>query len=115
MKQRPKLGFDTALDDLSDLQGTGEPRQRDAGSKDELVGVAKASGFGSRESLSQSERPAERPRRRRTGRNAQLNIKARPDTIAEFCRIADENGWGFGETLEHAVELLRNRVGEAHK
>lgn len=107
MKQRPNLGFDTALEELSGFKGTGKPRQRDARSRDELVGVAKASGFGSREGVDVSERPAVRPRRRRTGRNAQLNIKTRPETIAEFCRIADENGWGLGETLEHAVELLR--------
>jgi hypothetical protein len=113
MKQRPNLGFDTALDDLSGFQAPSKPHQRDAGSKDKLAGVAKASGFGSREGADVSERKVERPRRRRTGRNAQLNIKARPETIAEFCRIADANGWGFGETLEHAVELMRNRVGDA--
>ncbi len=45
-------------------------------------------------------------RRRRTGRNAQLNLKARPDTISAFCAIADQNGWGLGETLEYAVDLL---------
>ena len=57
--------------------------------------------------------PAEaRPpvRRRRTGRNVQFNIKARPETIAAFTAIADANDWGFGETLEHAVALL-----EAHE
>lgn len=45
-------------------------------------------------------------RRRRTGRNAQFNLKARPETIAAFCAVADLQGWGLGETLEHAVALL---------
>ena len=45
-------------------------------------------------------------RRRRTGRNAQFNLKAKPETIETFCAIADRQGWGLGETLEKAVELL---------
>ena len=45
-------------------------------------------------------------RRRRTGRNAQFNLKARPETIAAFCAVADQQGWGLGETLEYAVTLL---------
>jgi hypothetical protein len=46
-------------------------------------------------------------RRRRTGRNAQFNLKARPETIEAFCAVADLNGWGLGETLEKAVALLQ--------
>ena len=66
--------------------------------------MAEAAGFRSREPRP---RTAEAfPRRRRTGRNAQLNIKARPDTVAAFAAIADARDWGFGETLEHAVALL---------
>ncbi|KMK63822.1 hypothetical protein [Puniceibacterium sp. IMCC21224] len=51
------------------------------------------------------------PRRRRTGRNAQFNLKARPDTIESFCAVADANGWGLGETLEQAVQLLLREYG----
>lgn len=51
---------------------------------------------------------APRPlRRRRTGRNAQFNIKAKPETIDAFCAIADARGWGLGETLEKAVALMQ--------
>ena len=59
--------------------------------------------------------PAARPaavrkdRRRRTGRNAQFNLKARPETIEAFCAIADRQGWGLGETLEYAVNLLQEK------
>lgn len=107
MKKRPNLGFDAALNDLSGFEDIDKPRQLDTNSKDELIGAAKASGFGSREAVGLTERTTTPPRRRRTGRNAQLNIKARPETIEEYCRIADSNGWGLGEALEHAVELLR--------
>lgn len=52
-------------------------------------------------------RPERRPdRRRRTGRNAQLNLKLRPDTIDRFCAVADAHGWGLGETFERALALL---------
>ncbi|MEM9234900.1 MAG: stability/partitioning determinant, partial [Pseudomonadota bacterium] len=60
--------------------------------------------------------PAPKPRqqrRRRTGRNAQFNIKAKPETIEAFCAIADAQGWGIGETLEKAVELLEREYSKA--
>ena len=55
--------------------------------------------------------PEAAPRRRRTGRNAQLNLKVRPATIDAFCALADARGWGLGETLEHAVALLEREYG----
>jgi hypothetical protein len=51
-------------------------------------------------------KPANVQRRRRTGRNVQLNIKARPDVIERFTALADKNGWVFGELLEHALDAL---------
>lgn len=57
----------------------------------------------------QAAKPAAQQRRRRTGRNAQFNIKARPETIEAFCAVADAQGWGLGETLEHAVALLQKQ------
>ena len=50
--------------------------------------------------------PTSPVRRRRTGRNAQFNLKAKPETIAAFTAVADRMGWGLGETLEYAVALL---------
>ena len=49
---------------------------------------------------------------RRIGRNAHFNLKARPDTIQDFCDVADTNGWGLGETLEYAVSLLQREYGK---
>jgi hypothetical protein len=51
--------------------------------------------------------PATRePRRHRTGRNIQQNIKARAETIDRFYAIADRNGWVLGETFERAIAAL---------
>jgi hypothetical protein len=47
------------------------------------------------------------PRRHRTGRNIQLNIKARAEAIEAFYAIADQRGWVLGETFERAIDALR--------
>lgn len=49
-------------------------------------------------------------RRHRTGRNAQLNIKARQETIDRFIAISEARGWVLGETLEHAVAALERAL-----
>lgn len=49
-------------------------------------------------------------RRRRTGRNVQFNIKATQETIDRFARIADANGWVFGEALERALDALESKL-----
>jgi hypothetical protein len=49
-------------------------------------------------------------RRRRTGRNAQVNIKATPETIARLTAIADQNGWVFGELLDRALDALERSL-----
>lgn len=78
--------------------------------------AAAVAGFKSREPDGQSNStPRPQQRRRRTGRNAQFNIKARPETIEAFCAVADEQGWGLGETLEYAVELLDREYGNKIK
>lgn len=111
--QRADLGFGDALEGFDPAEWTPDPVSKprtDAGLTRKAAAVT---GFQSRESgqggAAGQGAPEETPpvRRRRTGRNAQLNLKARPDTIAAFCAIADRNGWGLGETLEHAVSLLQ--------
>lgn len=76
--------------------------------------AAERTGFKSREpklAAITPPKPAQQ-RRRRTGRNAQFNLKAKPETIAEFTAIADAQGWVFGEALEKAVELLVQKYGQ---
>jgi hypothetical protein len=112
MKERADLGFADALDDFDPADWAPKPAPAAAAPRPETAGTRKAAaaaGFRSREPQPEPapERAGEAPvRRRRTGRNAQLNLKARPETIAAFCAVADLQGWGLGETLEHAVALL---------
>ncbi|MEM7172455.1 MAG: stability/partitioning determinant [Pseudomonadota bacterium] len=68
--------------------------------------VAEEAGFQSRPTAGQGSAP-KKQRRRRTGRNAQFNIKTTPEAIEEFTAIADALDWGLGETFEKAIPLLK--------
>ena len=97
---RPDMGFGNALGNLADFAPKSQKSLK-ANTKQ----AAAAAGFTSREA-SQT-----RQRRRRTGRDTQLNLKVRAETKDIFCAIADENNWGLGETFEKAVALLRQENG----
>lgn len=100
---RPSLGFGDELDDLDAVPG---PVRAERPNLDDLRRAGEAAGFRSREPARPEPEPPKALRRRRTGRNAQFNLKTTPETIAAFTRIADANGWGLGETLERATALL---------
>lgn len=109
-KARADLGFGATLENF-DPQAWTPRATSERPVRQQVEQAAQAAGFRSREPATPSgSAPAGPVRRRRTGRNAQFNIKARPETIEAFCAIADSQGWGFGETLEHAVELLRREL-----
>ncbi|WP_226783254.1 hypothetical protein [Oceaniglobus trochenteri] len=115
-RDRANLGFSDDPDDLdlSDFKPRQAPVPRPPSGEISLA--AEVSGFRSREPKA-VEGPVEGSgaavpqRRRRTGRNAQFNLKARPETIAAYCALADRMGWGLGETLEKAVEILEEHYG----
>lgn len=71
-----------------------------------LRSVSEAQNFPSREPPERQSEEPPRLRRRRTGRNAQINIKATRETIDALYRISDREGWVLGETLEHALKAL---------
>jgi hypothetical protein len=113
-KSRADLGFGAELESFDPRIWTPSPSPtaKDHPPRHQVEQAAQAVGFRSREPAARPEpAPAQPLRRRRTGRNAQFNIKARPETIDAFCAIADAQGWGIGETLEHAVELLQRELG----
>lgn len=107
MGTRPDLGFGAELErfDPADWQSEPDKPKERAGRAPAAVKAAEVVGFQSREA-SPAPKPLKEQRRRRTGRNAQFNLKVKPETIDAFCEIADRHGWGLGETLEHAVALL---------
>lgn len=92
--------------DLSDFKPAPIPK-KPAVEKEAIREVSEATGFPSRapERAPTVAKPVVQ-RRRRTGRNAQLNVKATPETIARFTAIADRHGLVFGELLERALDAF---------
>jgi hypothetical protein len=82
---------------------------------EEVRAVAHAAQFRSREPApAKPEAKAKRaPRRYRTGRNVQFNVKASMETVDAFYSITDQQNWVLGETLERAVEALQRELEKA--
>ena len=75
--------------------------------------VSEAANFRSREPKPAPSNPIRREQRRhRTGRNVQLNIKARAGAIEAFYAIADREHWVLGETFERAIEALIRELAQ---
>jgi len=79
--------------------------------------VSQAANFPSREAtppVTTKAQPVTAPiretRRHRTGRNVQLNIKVKPETLDTFYQLADGQGWVLGETLERALAALKEKL-----
>ena len=47
----------------------------------------------------------------RTGRNTTFSVKTTPETVDAFYEIARAQGWKAGETFEHAIAALREKLG----
>jgi hypothetical protein len=78
---------------------------------EQVRAVAEAARFRSREPTPPPATNARRvPRRHRTGRNVQFNVKASQETIDAFYAISDSKGWVLGETLEHALAALQREL-----
>jgi len=83
-----------------------------AAQPEQVKAISESASFVSREPIqapretTASASVAREPRRHRTGRNIQLNIKARAETIDRFYALADRNGWVLGEAFEHAIAAL---------
>lgn len=90
---------------------------------DALKAVSEAAQFPSREAVPESKKKQPEKiipekneiRRYRTGRNVQLNIKVKAETLKDFYDLADKEGWVLGEALEKAVEALKEKVSSAKK
>ena len=75
--------------------------------------VAEHAGFRSREATTTSikdKAPHREPRRYRTGRNIQLNLKVRREAVDTFYKLADRQGWVLGEAFERAISALEREL-----
>lgn len=109
--RRAKIGFGDALGDLGSFVPSSPPKPA---ARPE---AAAAAGFKRREPLTEQPvpdlAPIKQQRRRRTGRNAQINIKAKQETLDQFYAAVDAMGCGVGEAFEVAVDLLRRKVSDS--
>jgi hypothetical protein len=96
--------------DVSDFTPKSGP-DKSAPIAEQVKAVAEAARFHSREPVLPPPSIAKRtPRRYRTGRNVQFNVKAAQDTVDAFYAISDSKGWVLGETLEHALAALQREL-----
>lgn len=111
-EREPMFGRGLATEgdiDVSDF-GT-KPRPKDADSvRATIQNLALDAGFENRDPRREDLPPARSGRI--TGRNAQINLKARPETIDAFSQIADRHDWSKALTFERAVTALDRLLRE---
>jgi hypothetical protein len=105
MSERASI-FDSNQD--FDLAGFAPQKSKATTPAEQVRQVSEEANFRSREP--DRKRPKREPRRYRTGRDTQFNIKADAEVIEDFYRIADTQEWVLGETLERAVAALKNEL-----
>lgn len=101
MSERAKIGFGDALGGLGDFVPSSKPKPPSIANE-----AAKEAGFVSREVKKAVPTTPRQQRRHRTGRSAQINIKAKPETIEAFYAWADANQLSVAEAFEIVVEKL---------
>jgi hypothetical protein len=91
-----------------------KPAAKPAVKREQVRAVSEAASFRSREPKAAPvvlAAPQKREQRRyRTGRNAQLNIKIKPETLEDFYALVDRTGWVQGEAFERAIEALKREL-----
>lgn len=73
--------------------------------------LATQNNFPSRQASKAPSVPRRKPRRYKTGRNQQLNIKATGETIERFLKAADDRNVPLGEMLKQALDVLDGAGG----
>jgi hypothetical protein len=115
MTTAKRAGVFDPEDDLDVSGFAPKPADRPVARPEQVRAVSEGAQFRSREPREDSPLgpPRREPRRHRTGRNIQLNIKARTEAIAAFYAIAEKQKWVLGETFERAVEALERALTAA--
>lgn len=102
-------------DDEFDISGfVPKSAEKPAARPEQVKAVSEAASFHSREPKATPAvlevAPKRAQRRHRTGRNAQLNIKIKPETLEDFYALVDRQGWVQGEAFELAIEALKREL-----
>jgi hypothetical protein len=89
---------------------TTKPRKEKPVAEEAIARIAEDNGFPSRQAPKTPKEPRRKRRVYTTGRNRQFNIKATPETVERFYKMADERKVPLCELLELALDALE-RVG----
>jgi hypothetical protein len=112
-KQRASIFDDPGELDVSGFQPKPAP-DKTAPPPEAIKTVSEAANFRSRDPAPAPKKTTKRePRRHRTGRNQQFNVKATAETIETFYAISDRQDWVLGETLERALAALQRELASA--
>jgi hypothetical protein len=90
---------------------TTKPKQEKPVETEVIARIAEEHNFPSRQAPKTPKEPGKKPRRYRTGRNRQFNIKAKNETVERFCKMADDRHVPLGELLEQALDALERAGG----
>ena len=83
---------------------------QDGARREQVRAIAEPAAFHSRDPAQAP--PRREPRRHRTGRNVQLNLKVRQEDADLFYALADERAWVLGETFQLAVQALKEKLSK---
>jgi hypothetical protein len=126
MNERAPI-FSTEDDDIdvADFRPATSPKRLAPEVLEQVRQTAERRGFANRDPASHAPAPpaalppvAARPerlslRRKRTGRDKQLNIKTTEQALGRFYTIVDAHGWGVGETFEKAIAALEAELARS--
>lgn len=76
-----------------------------------ITQLAEDNGFPSRQPMKTVKPTRRKPRIHRTGRNQQLNVRAKAETVAKIYKLADDRGVLISQVLEMAIEALEREGG----
>jgi hypothetical protein len=91
---------------------TVRPKKEGPVAEDAISRIAEENNFPSRQAPKTAKEPRRKRRTYTTGRNRQFNIKATPETVDRFYRMADDRKVPLCALLEQALDALE-RAGVA--
>ena len=101
----------TRVDPFADLNSplpafAVKPRKETPPAEETIAQIAKENNFPSRQAPKTVKEPRRKRRVYRTGRNQQFNMKAKPESVDRFYRMADERSIPLGALLDLALDAL---------